>query len=140
MAQLLVSFAAGVLFALGLGLAGMMEPLRIRDFLDFAGDWDPSMMGTMGAAVAVNAAVWWWLKSRGRPLLAEVLQVPTRQDIDHKLILGSTIFGAGWGLVGYCPGPAIASVSASSGPVLLFVGTMLLGMWLHEKVRSRLFG
>lgn len=123
----LVSFVVGLLFALGLGIAGMTQPSKVLAFLDVFGDWDPSLAFVMAGAIAVYMPVFWW----ARGVLAPRLHLPTRKDIDLRLVVGSALFGVGWGLAGYCPGPALVSLTTLSGSALAFGAAMFAGMRLH---------
>ena len=125
------SFLAGIIFALGLGISGMTRPIKVIGFLDFFGNWDPSLAFVMVGAIAV-----YFLANRERltmrsPLLAAKFAVPTRTDLDARLIIGAAIFGAGWGLGGFCPGPALTSLASGALPVIIFVVAMAAGIYLH---------
>ena len=127
------SFLAGIIFALGLGISGMTRPIKVIDFLDFFENWDPSLAFVMIGAIAV-----YFLANRRRltmlsPLLAAKFAIPTRSDLDASLIIGAAIFGVGWGLGGFCPGPAIASLASGALPVWLFVASMVVGIYLHAR-------
>lgn len=126
--ELAVAFFAGLLFAAGLGLSGMTSPAKVLGFLDVTGDWDPSLAFVMGGAIAVHLTVTQLLEKRGRPLFAASFHLPRRSDIDAKLVAGATLFGLGWGLAGYCPGPAIVSAASGQRDALVFVAAMTLGM------------
>jgi uncharacterized membrane protein YedE/YeeE len=132
----LVAFASGALFSAGLCISGMTRPSKVLAFLDFFGSWDPSLAFVMAGAVGV-AAVAFRLSSRTvrAPLLGDRFRVPgVRSPIDPRLVAGAAVFGAGWGLSGLCPGPAVTSLaSGQSGPVLFFA-SMLAGMGLHRLV------
>ncbi|HJU27805.1 MAG TPA: DUF6691 family protein [Candidatus Binataceae bacterium] len=128
----LVSFASGVVFALGLGISGMTRPIKVIGFLDFAGNWDPSLGLVMVSALAVYFVAYRMTRSQSAPLLAAKFSVPERKDIDRNLIAGAAIFGAGWGLGGFCPGPAITSLASGAAPVAVFVIAMAAGMYLHS--------
>jgi hypothetical protein len=130
--SLFTVFASAFLFALGLGVSGMTDPARVIAFLDFAGDWNPSLALVMISAIAVNAVAYRVMARRQAPWLAAKFQVPTRRDIDAPLVVGSLLFGAGWGIAGYCPGPAIASLATGSAPALVFVASMAVGMGLFH--------
>lgn len=131
---------AGLLFGAGLVVSQMVDPTKVQNFLDFAGiaggTWDPSLAFVMGGALAVTAPGYWLILRRKAPLAAPSFQVPTRKDIDTKLLAGSAIFGIGWGLAGYCPGPAIASLVFGRLETVVFVGAMLAGMGLF-RLRER---
>lgn len=125
---LLFAFIAGLLFGLGLILSGMTNPDNIQNFLDIAGHWDPSLLFVMVGAIVVSAITFFWVKSRSISLLGEPLHLPTNTTIDRKLILGASLFGIGWGLVGFCPGPAIAAIITQTQEAGLFVISMIVGM------------
>jgi uncharacterized membrane protein YedE/YeeE len=131
MKALLTSFVSGMVFALGLGISGMTRPVKVIGFLDFFGAWDASLAFVMIGAIAVYFAAYRWSRKMPSPLLAPNFSLPKRSDLDAKLILGAAIFGAGWGLGGFCPGPALASLASGVPAVLIFVAAMLVGMWLH---------
>src|SRR5690554_6318950 len=126
----LVAFGTGVLFAVGLVISGMTQPSKVVGFLDFSGDWDPSLAFVMGGAVVINALLFRLVSRRNRPLLAPKFHLPTRKDIDWRLIVGGGLFGVGWGLGGYCPGPGITSVASLQAPAFVFVGAMAARMLL----------
>lgn len=129
----LYAFASGLLFAIGLGIAGMTQPSRVLAFLDVLGAWDPSLMFVMIGAIAVYMPAFW----SARRVLAPRLHLPTRKDIDVRLVAGSAMFGVGWGLAGYCPGPALVSLATLTGPALLFGVAMFAGMRLHRVLEHR---
>jgi uncharacterized membrane protein YedE/YeeE len=133
-----VAFASGLLFAVGLAVSGMAHPSKVLAFLDFAGDWDPSLALVMGGGVLVNVLFFRLALKRGAPLLAPSFSLPSRSAIDTRLVVGAAIFGVGWGLGGFCPGPALVSVVTGGGSVVAFVGAMLLAMALHDAVAARL--
>ncbi len=128
----LSEFLVGLLFGLGLILSGMTDPGKVLGFLDLAGLWDPSLAFVMGGAIAVGALAFAVAKKRTRSFLGGAMQVPTARDIDKRLVLGSLLFGVGWGLAGFCPGPAIVSAAAGQPKAMVFVAAMLAGMWLFE--------
>ena len=121
---------AGLLFALGLGLAGMTDPARVQAFLDVSGSWDPTLAFVMGGAIAVHAPLSWLIRRRKVPVLAPAFPDVSHTQLDRRLLGGAALFGVGWGLSGYCPGPALVSLASGTGTVLLFVAAMLTGMWL----------
>lgn len=126
--QILATLLSGILFGIGLSICGLINPAKVLAFLDIAGDWDPSLAVTMAAAVATTAIGYRLVLKRRAPLFAEGFKLPTASAIDRQLIAGAAIFGLGWGLVGFCPGPAIASLSFGYEPVFIFVAAMLAGM------------
>lgn len=132
MRQMLTALAAGTLFGAGLALSDMVNPARVLAFLDLLGDWDPTLACVMGGALG-PAAVGYVLSRRMRaPLFHDRFHVPVNRTVDRKLVTGGLIFGAGWGLVGYCPGPAIAGLAFGSWRTLVFVLAMLAGMWVYR--------
>jgi uncharacterized membrane protein YedE/YeeE len=129
--QAIVAFATGLVFGLGLIIAGMTDPAKVQGFLDLAGAWDPSLAFVMAGAIAVGLLAFRVAGRRQRALLGAPMRLPAARDIDRRLVLGSLTFGVGWGLAGYCPGPALASLTQGAKP-LLFVCAMLAGMLLFE--------
>lgn len=138
MRQAAVALASGTVFAVGLGVAGMTDPAKVMGFLDFFGRWDPSLALVMVGAIGVNALVWWVVVPRlKQPLFGAAFRVPSRTRIDASLLGGAALFGVGWGLAGYCPGPAIASVLVGGRSVGIFVAAMVVGMWFFARVEAR---
>ena len=123
-------FVVGLIFGLGLIVSGMANPQKVLGFLDLAGPWDPSLALVMGGAVAVGLLGFALARKRERSLLGEPMQLPSRKDIDTPLLLGGALFGIGWGLAGYCPGPALVGVTAGVGSAIIFTLAMLAGMLL----------
>lgn len=132
--RLLATLASGVIFGIGLSLSGMLDPARVRAFLDITRDWNPSLAFVLGGAVAVSALGVLMTRRMQRPLLDDAFHLPANRVIDRRLIIGSAIFGVGWGLVGLCPGPALASLSLGLPATALFVVAMLAGMVLHDRL------
>jgi len=133
-----VAFAAGALFAVGLAVSGMTKPSKVAGFLDVAGAWDASLAFVMAGAVAVHFVGLRLVRRRSRPLFDATFHLPTRKDLDPRLVLGAALFGVGWGLGGFCPGPAIVAAGGASTGAIVFVLGMTLGMVLeHAIVRSR---
>lgn len=132
--RLIFAFLSGTLFAVGLGMSGMMLPEKVVGFLDFFGSWDPTLAFVMGGAVAVNFVLHRLVMRRGRPIFHANFELPTRVDLDPKLLGGAALFGAGWGLAGFCPGPALASTVGGRSEVLLFVASMIGGMFIWQVV------
>ena len=123
-----VAFLAGLVFGLGLILSGMGNPAKVQNFLDVFGTWDPSLALVMVGAIAVAIFAFTWAKRRTTSLLGEPMQLPTATALDGKLLTGAALFGIGWGLAGFCPGPALMNLSTGQGEVWLFVAAMLVGM------------
>lgn len=136
--QNLVSFLLGLLFGLGLIISGMSNPAKVQGFLDLAGHWDPSLALVMGGAVGVGLLGFTLVVRRGRSLLGGVLQLPTKTLVDRRLLIGSALFGIGWGLAGICPGPAL--VLPGAGQLVkggVFIAAMLAGMLLFSLFERR---
>ena len=123
-----VALIAGLVFGLGLILSGMANPAKVQNFLDFFGAWDPSLALVMVGAIAVGLLAFTWAKKRTTSLLGEPMQLPTANAIDARLLVGAAMFGIGWGLAGFCPGPAVMSLLTGHQEVWWFVGAMLAGM------------
>ena len=130
MISIVVIFLIGALFAVGFALGGVTKPETIVGFLDFFGDWNPSVFFVMGSAVPVTFVVYRLTFRRQRPLLDKKFLVPTRRDIDARLVGGAALFGAGWGLLGLCPGPVLASLTTGIPSIYVFLSAMLIGMQL----------
>jgi uncharacterized membrane protein YedE/YeeE len=132
--QPVLVFAIGLLFGIGLIVSGMTDPGKVLGFLDLAGNWDPSLLFVMGGATLVAAIGFGVARRRGRTLLGAPLRLPAATAIDRRLVIGSLVFGAGWGLAGFCPGPALASLATGRGEPLLFSLAMIAGMALFELI------
>jgi len=132
----LAAFVAGVLFAVGLAISGMTQPAKVIGFLDFFHDWDPSLVFVMGGAVVVYFIAFRFLRGEA-PLFASRFTLPTKTEIDRRLLIGSSLFGAGWGLSGYCPGPAITSIGSASSAAAVFCVAMVGGMLIHAVAKPR---
>ena len=129
------SFFCGVLFSIGLGISGMTQPQKVIGFLDVFGEWDPSLAFVMGGAVLSYLTLQLWIQRHfSIPVLGGSFQIPSRKDLDRSLIIGALLFGSGWGLGGYCPGPAITSLGSGSLNALLFVVAMGIGMLVADRV------
>lgn len=133
----LSAWLAGLVFGLGLILSGMGNPAKVQNFLDFFGTWDPSLAFVMGGAIGVGLIAFAWAKRRSVSLLGEPMQLPTATAVDRKLLTGAAMFGAGWGLAGFCPGPALMNLATLQPEVWLFVAAMLVGMVLQHLVAKK---
>jgi hypothetical protein len=133
----LASFAAGLLFGLGLLLSGMANPAKVIGFLDLAGAWDPSLALVMAGAIGTALVPFTWARKRDRSLLDAPMQLPSKCELDGRLIGGSLLFGVGWGIAGICPGPAVAVLLSGHWQVMLFVAAMLGGMLLFSALERR---
>ena len=127
---------AGLVFGIGLMLSGMANPAKVLGFLDLSGQWDPSLALVMGGAVAVAAVVFALTRKRKTALLGTELKLPTARHIDQRLVVGSLVFGAGWGIAGFCPGPALVVLAMGEGKALVFVLAMLAGMGFFALLES----
>ena len=132
--KLLVSFFSGIIFSIGLGLAGMLQPSKIIGFLDIFGDWDPSLIFVMIGAIAVHSLAYSFARKKKSPVFDPKFYIPTRKDINGRLIGGAILFGMGWGISGYCPGPGIASLASVHPSSLVFVLSMLVGMIVFNRL------
>jgi uncharacterized protein len=130
--QGLVALASGLVFGVGLLLSGMIDPKNIVGFLDVFGDWNPRLMFVMAGAIAVHAPFVAWVRRRGTPLLAADLSIPTRRDIDAALVVGAAMFGVGWGISGFCPGPSLVALPSARAGVVVFVVALVIGSWLQR--------
>ena len=129
---LLPTLVAGLLFGAGLALSDMVNPARVLAFLDVAGRWDPTLAFVMGGAIIPSAVAYWIARRMRRPLLASEFRVPKTREIEPRLLAGATLFGIGWGLIGLCPGPAVAGLAFGLWQVGLFVAAMLAGMAVYR--------
>ena len=129
----LAGYLAGLLFGLGLAISGMTDPARVIGFLDVAGAWDPTLIFVLGGAVITTFIGYRLAWRRQSPVLDARFQLPTRRDLDGRLLGGAALFGIGWGLTGYCPGPAVASLPGLSWPLALFLVAMVAGWWLARR-------
>lgn len=137
-ARITVALLSGGLFGYGLSLSGMVDPARILGFLDIAsGHWDPSLIFVLGGAVCVAFIAVAIQRRMPKPVLDTQFHIPARTDIDARLVGGSVLFGIGWGLAGFCPGPALSALTTGLAPVLLFVAAMIAGMLLHDRVLAK---
>ncbi|MCG4455365.1 YeeE/YedE family protein [Pseudomonas sp. MMS21-TM103] len=133
----LSALLAGLLFGVGLLLAGMANPTKVLGFLDLAGAWDPSLALVMVGAIAVAAGPLAWARRRSQSLLGAPIQLPAKRELDRRLIAGSLVFGIGWGIAGICPGPALAILLSGHWQVIVFVLAMLAGMLLFTALERR---
>lgn len=133
----LTEFLVGLIFGLGLILSGMTDPAKVLGFLDLFGSWDPSLAFVMGGAIAVGLFAFAIAKKRTQSLLGDAMHLPKTTQIDKRLIVGSLVFGAGWGLAGFCPGPALVTMASGETKALVFVAAMLGGMAIHAILEKR---
>lgn len=138
MKNAVAALAVGFVFALGLGLSGMTQPQKVIGFLDLFGNWDPSLIFVMVGAIAVHFVTYKLIRRRTSPLLSAHWHVPTKKDITPALVIGAFIFGVGWALGGFCPGPAVTSLASFNKTPFIFVISMLVGMVLFRIVDKKL--
>ena len=134
---LLSAAVSGIIFGIGLAIAGMLNPAKVAGFLDIFGLWDPSLMLVMAGGILVNAAGYFLFVRGGKPFFAANFSLPEARQIDVKLIFGSILFGVGWGLAGLCPGPVIASIGLDPARIFPFLAVMLAGLKLGGIIRDR---
>lgn len=132
----IIGLAAGLIFGLGLIISGMADPAKVQNFLDMFGTWDPSLAFVMAGAIAVTMPGFWLITRRTKPFFHHSFHFPTRQDLDGRLLTGAAIFGVGWGLGGFCPGPALTALSVGATGTIAFVVTMLAGMALSMRMND----
>ena len=134
MNALVSALGAGFVFGIGLWISGMSNPKKVLGFLDLTGDWDASLMLVMGGAVAITVIAFHFALKRKKPFIEEKFELPARKDFDLPLVAGAAIFGIGWGIGGYCPGPAITALSTVSAESIVFVVSMIAGGLLHRLI------
>ncbi|MBS3805257.1 MAG: YeeE/YedE family protein [Oleiphilaceae bacterium] len=136
-AQVLLAFGAGILFAIGLIVSQMVNPAKVLNFLDIAGAWDPTLAFVMGGAILVTMPAFRFVLKRPHPLFGSKFYLPTRSDIDARLVAGAVLFGIGWGITGLCPGPAITALASGLLPVVGFLLAMTGGVLVHKWLVER---
>lgn len=135
--KLLLAYILGIVFAIGLGVSGMTMPSKVLAFLSINEHWDPSLIFVMIGGIAVYSLGFYFIKKKSKPIFEENFSLPLPSSVDRRLILGAAIFGIGWGLGGYCPGPALTSLSNGGTNVFVFVIAMISGMLLHNLLEMR---
>jgi len=134
---ILTAMLAGLVFGIGLIISGMANPAKVLGFLDISGSWDPSLAFVMAGAIAVGALAFALARRRSASLLGAPIKLPAGREIDRRLVTGSALFGVGWGIAGFCPGPALVSLGAGNHKAMLFVAAMLAGMAIFELLERR---
>ena len=129
------SLLSGIIFGLGLTVSSMTNPAKVIGFLDITGNWDPSLMFVMLGAIAISAPFFYLLRNKNKPLFDSNFEIPTIKNLDKKLVLGASIFGIGWGMVGFCPGPAIASLALLKPFSIIFVIAMVGGFYMSKFIK-----
>lgn len=132
--KIFVALFSGILFGVGLALSGMVNPAKVVGFLDFAGDWDPTLAFVMVGALLVSIPAFRWILSRPRPILEGSFDLPKKTAVDGRLLGGAALFGVGWGLSGFCPGPAVATLTSGIPSVFVFMTAMIAGMAIYKRV------
>jgi len=132
-----IAFFCGAVFATGLAVSGMTQPMKVVGFLDVGGAWDPSLAFVMAAALGVYAIAWQISQRLTRPIVASAFDAPKNRIIDRRLLSGAVLFGIGWGIAGFCPGPALVSLGSFSGTAVLFSAAMLTGMFAFTLIQRR---
>jgi uncharacterized membrane protein YedE/YeeE len=135
--RIVMALLSGLVFGLGLVLSGMTDPSKVLGFLDLTGAWDPSLAFVMGGAVVVGFFAFRVAGGRPKSILGDTMRIPTATQIDRRLVMGGLAFGVGWGLAGFCPGPALASLGMGNGKALIFVAAMVAGMAVFELLERR---
>lgn len=128
---------SGLLLGIGLMLSGMTDPGKVLGFLDWSGVWNPALMGVLGGAVAVSLLGFQWARGREKPWFAPAFPLLPKKPVDRPLIIGALLFGLGWGLAGYCPGPALAGLALGNGEAPIFLAAMIAGGWLQQRWARR---
>ncbi len=134
--QIFMALLAGLIFGIGLIISGMADPAKVMGFLDLRGSWDPSLAFVMGGAICVGLVAFSAAARRSKTLLGDALRLPQTKHIDRRLVLGGLAFGVGWGLAGYCPGPAVATLVMGNSKTIIFVTAMVLGMAIFELLET----
>jgi uncharacterized membrane protein YedE/YeeE len=132
-----LALASGLVFGLGLIAGGMTDPAKVKGFLDLIGPWDPSLAFVMGGAIAVGVFAFAAARRRSRSWTGDPMEIPSNHVIDRRLVLGGVLFGIGWGIGGFCPGPALVALGSGLGSAGVFVAAMLAGMVIHDRVFAK---
>jgi uncharacterized membrane protein YedE/YeeE len=133
----LLALAAGLIFGIGLIAGGMTDPAKVKGFLDLAGAWDPSLALVMGGGIAIGLFAFALARKQKVSWSGDPIDLPTNNRIDARLLMGGVLFGAGWGIGGFCPGPALVALGSGLMPALIFVVAMLAGMLIHDRILAR---
>ena len=136
MTQKILALFSGLIFGLGLTISSMTNPAKVIGFLDIFGIWDPSLGFVMGGAILITAPLLYFFENKKHLILVSQIALPNKRDINSSLIVGALLFGIGWGMVGFCPGPAISSIALLNPLSLLFVGSMIAGFYLSQLIKN----
>lgn len=134
--KLLLSFFSGLIFSIGLGISGMTNPDKVRGFLDIFGKWEADLAFVMGSALLISIISYQIVNRMKKPIFEKSFAIPNNKNIDYKLIIGSALFGLGWGISGFCPGPAMASIITFKSEVIIFIASMFTGFFIYNKIYS----
>lgn len=137
MLRTIAAFGCGIIFGVGLAISQMVNPAKVLAFFDVFGTWDPSLAFVMGGAVGVTVLAFRYVMRRGQPLIEPSFSLPTRRDIDARLVGGAAVYGVGWGLTGFCVGPAVAALAFTDGRVVLFLAALMVGMVVAKLIDTR---
>ena len=132
--KLLLSFFSGLIFSIGLGVSGMTNPDKVKGFLDIFGKWEADLAFVMGSALFISIISYQIVNRMKKPIFEKSFAIPNNKNIDYKLIIGSALFGLGWGISGFCPGPAMASIVTFKSEVIIFVASMFTGFFIYNKI------
>ena len=136
MTQKVLALFSGLIFGLGLTFSSMTNPAKVIGFLDILGTWDPSLGFVMGGAIIITSPLLYFFKNRNHLILDSQIELPNKKNIDFSLVIGALLFGIGWGMVGFCPGPAISSIALLNSFSLLFIGSMIVGFYLSQIIKK----
>ncbi|MDP6968166.1 MAG: YeeE/YedE family protein [Gammaproteobacteria bacterium] len=136
MQRVIIALLAGIIFGAGLVLAEMVNPIKVQGFLDLFGNWDPSLILVMGGAVTITLLSSRFILRRTKPILADRFHTPVRSLVDRRLILGAVLFGIGWGLSGYCPGPGLINAMINPTEAMVFIPALIIGGWIGQTLSA----
>lgn len=136
--KIFIAFIVGIIFAIGLGISGMTQTQIVRGFLDIFGEWNYNLIGVMAGAILVHSLLYYFIRKKSTPLLESKFHIPTRKDLDWRLILGAAIFGLGWGWAGICPGPGLVALTSGNINFVIFIISMLAGMGIFKLLEDKI--
>lgn len=136
--KIFIAFIVGLIFAIGLGVSGMTQTQIVRGFLDIFGEWNYNLIGVMAGAILVHSLLYYFIRKKSTPLLESKFHIPTRKDLDWRLILGAAIFGLGWGWAGICPGPGLVALTSGNINFVIFIISMLAGMGIFKLLEDKI--
>ncbi len=136
--KIFIAFIVGLIFAIGLGISGMTQTQIVRGFLDIFGEWNYNLIGVMAGAILVHSLLYYFIRKKSTPFLESKFHIPTRKDLDWRLILGAAIFGLGWGWAGICPGPGLVALTSGNINFVIFIISMLVGMGIFKLLEDKI--